>query len=98
MALKFINKVSGRLRFLRRKNRYLSLYLKRLLCSAIIKPHFGYACPAWYPYLNKEFKGKMQTIQNKCIRFCLQLDSRSHTRIKQFDQKNWLPVSERFNQ
>ena len=39
----------------------------------------------------------MQTIQNKCIRFCLQLDCRSHTGIKKFEQINWLLVSERFN-
>ena len=96
MALKVINKINGRLRFLYRKNRYLSPYLKRLLCNAIIQPHFDYVCSAWYPNLNKTFKSKLQTLQNKCIRFCHQLDSRSHTGIK--EQINWLPVSERFNQ
>ena len=34
MVLKVINKINGRLRFLYRKNRYLSPYLKRLLCNA----------------------------------------------------------------
>ena len=98
MALKVINKISSRLRFLYRKNRYLSPYLKRLLCKAIIQPYFDYARSAWYPNLNKKFKSKLQTIQNKCIRFCLQLDSRSHIGIKEFEQVNWLPVSKRFNQ
>ena len=64
MALKVINKINGRLRFLYRKNRYLSPYLKRLLCNAIIQPHFDYVCSAWYPNLNKKFKSKLQTIQN----------------------------------
>ena len=41
---------------------------------------------------------KLQTIQNKCIRFCLQLDSRSYIGINEFEQINCLPVSERFNQ
>ena len=59
---------------------------------------FSYACSAWYPKLNKKFKSKLQTIQNKCIRFCLQLDSRSHTGLKEFEQINWLPVSKRLNQ
>ena len=36
MALRVINKINRRLRFLYRKNRYLSPYLKRLLCNAII--------------------------------------------------------------
>ena len=30
--------------------------------------------------------------------FCLQLGSRSYIGIKEFEQINWLPVSERFNQ
>ena len=98
MALKVINKINSRLRFLYRKNRYLSPYLKRLLCNAIIQPHSNYACSAWYPCLNKKIKSKLQAIQNKCIRFCLQLDSRRHIGIKEFEQLNWFPVFERFNQ
>ena len=47
--------------------------------------------------IEKQFKSKLQTIQNKCIRFCLQLGCRSHTGIKKFEQINWLLVSERFN-
>ena len=78
MALKVINKINGRLKFLYRKNRYLTPYLKRLLCNALIQPHFDYVCLAWYPDLNK----KLQTVQNKCIRCCLQLDNRSHIGMK----------------
>ena len=59
---------------------------------------FRLCLSAWYPNLNKKFKSKLQTIQNKCIGFCLQLDSRSHIGINEFEQINWLPVSERFNQ
>ena len=71
---------------------------KGWLCNAIIQPHFHYACSAWYPNLNKKFKSKLKTIQNKCIRFCLQLNIRSHIGIKESEQINWLPVYERFNQ
>ena len=98
MALKVIKKINGRLHFIYRKNRYLVLYLKRLLCNAIIQLHFDYVCSTWYPNLNKKLKSKLHTIQNKCIRFCLQLDSRSHIGIKEFEQIIWLPVSKRFNQ
>ena len=74
MALSVINKANGGLKFLYRKNRYLTPYLKRLLCNALIQPHFDYAYSAWYPNLNnKKWKSKLQTIQNKCIRYCLQL-------------------------
>ena len=74
MALKVINKINSRLRFLYRKNRFLSPPLRRLLCNSLIQPHFDYACSAWYPNLNKRLKSKLQILQNKCIRFCLNLN------------------------
>ena len=42
--------------FLYRKNRYLTPYLKRLLCNALIQPHFDYAWSARYPNLNRNLK------------------------------------------
>ena len=97
MALKVINKVNGWLKFLYRKNRYLTPYLKRLLCNALIQPHFDYVSSAWYPNLNKKFKSKLQTVQSKCVRYCLQLENRSHIGMKDFEKFNWFPVSESFN-
>ena len=96
--MKVINKINSRLKFLYRKNRYLTPYLKRLLSNALIQPHFDYACSAWYPNLNKKLKSKLQTVQNRCIRYCLQLDNRNHIGVKHFEKINWLPISERFNQ
>ena len=74
MTLKVINKINSRLRFLDRKNEFLSLPLRRLLCNSLIEPHFDYACSAWYPNLNKRLKSNLQILQNKCIRFCLNLN------------------------
>ena len=98
MSLKVIYKINSRLKFLYRKNRYLTPYLKRLLCNALIQLNFDYACSAWYPNLNKKLKIKLQTAQNRCIRYCLQLDNRSHTGVKHFEKINCLPISEKFNQ
>ena len=98
MALKVMNKINGRLKFPYRKNRYLTPYLKQLLCNALIQPHFDYACSDWYPNLNKKLKSKLQTVQSRCIRYCLQLDNRSQIGVKYFEKINWLPVPERFNQ
>ena len=67
MALKIVNKINGRFEFLFKKNRYLTPYLKRHLCNALIHPHFDHACSAWYPNLNKKFKSKLETVQNRCI-------------------------------
>ena len=98
MAFKVINKINSRFRFLHRKNRFLSPPLRRLLCNSLIQPHFDYACSAWYPNLNKRLKSKLQILQNKCIRFCLNLNNRAHIGQKEFEKINWLPVNDRFKQ
>ena len=46
----------------------------------------------------KKLKHRIQTLRNKCIRFCLQLDKMSHISQKEFETINWLPVKERYNQ
>ena len=98
MALYVINKINAKIKFLYRKNRFLSPALRRLLCNAIIQPHFDYACATWYPSLNKVLKQKLQTAQNKCIRFCLLLNNRKHIGFDEFEKINWLNVNDRFHQ
>ena len=98
MALKVLNKVNSKLKFLYRKNKFLTPSLRRLLCNAIIQPHFDYACSAWYPNLNKTLKKKLQTAQNKCIRFCLLLGNREHIGFEEFEKINWLNINDRFQQ
>ena len=78
MALSVINKINNKLKFLYRKNSFLTPILTRLLCNSLIQPHFDYACSAWYPNLTKKLKNSIQTSQNKCIYFCLQLDEMTH--------------------
>ena len=84
MALNFVSKINTRLKFVYRKNRFLSPHLRRLRCNALIQPHFDYACSVWYPNLNKKIKTKLQTLQNKCVRFCFQLDNKAHDGITEF--------------
>ena len=72
MALKALNKINVKLKFLDRKNRFLTPTLHRMLCSA--KPHVNYACSAWHSNLNEKLKKKTQIPQNKFIRFCLKPD------------------------
>ena len=98
MALSVINKINNKLKFLYRKNRFLTPTLRQLLSNALIQPQFDYACSAWYPNLTKKLKNRIQTSQNKCIRFCLQLDKMTHIPHQEFETLNWLPMTERFNQ
>ena len=85
-VLKVINKMNSRLRFLYRKNRFLSPPLRRLLCNSLIQPSFDYACSAWYPNLNKIKVKKLQILRNKCIhRLCLNLNNRAHIGQNKFE-------------
>ena len=95
MALHAIKKINSKIKFLYRQNSFLNKDLRRLLCNALIQPHFDYAISAWFPNLNKALQRKLQISQNKCIRFCLQSGNRSHIGVNEFKALNWLPVKER---
>ena len=73
----------------------LTLYLRWLLCNALIQPHFDYTYTVWYPNLNKKLKNNIQSTQNKYIRFCLNLDKIAHISQNKFKKLNWLPISDR---
>ena len=64
IALSVITKINKNLKFVYQKNRFLTPTLRRLLCNALIEPHFHYACSAWYPNLTKKLKNGIQTSQN----------------------------------
>ena len=72
--------------------------LRRLLYNAIIQPHFDCACSGWYSNLTQKLKKKLEVMQNKCIRFCLQLNKMSTISHKEFKDLNWLPAINRFEQ
>ena len=91
-------KLTSKLKFLYRKNRFLLKDLRKLLCNALIKPHFDYVCTTWYPILNKKYKNKLHVLQSKCIRFCLQLVNRELIGTEHFDKISWLPIDQRFKQ
>ena len=52
----------------------------------------GYACSSWYPMLNKRLSKKIQSAQNKCIRFYLNLKNTAHVGATEFKAINWLPT------
>ena len=98
MAYETIKKINSRPNYLFRKKHFLTTSFRRLLCNTLIQPHFDYACTVWYPNLCKKLKNKIQTSQNKCVRFCLNLDKMAHISQNEFEKLNWLPISNRINQ
>ena len=98
MANHVLSKINGKLRFLYRKQNFFNKTTRRLICNALIQPHFDYACSSWYPLLTQGLKNKIQISQNKCIRYCLKLNNRDHIGITEFKEINWLPVKRRVEQ
>ena len=87
-----LSKINCRLGFLYRENRFLLEPLRRLLCHDLMQPHFDYIHSAWYPNLNNRLKSKSQILQNKCIFFCLNLNSKAHIGWIKFEKINRLLI------
>ena len=98
LAYKTTKKINSRLYYLFRKKHFLTARLRRLLCNALIQPHFDNACTAWYPNICKKLKNKIQTTLNKCDRFCPNLDKMAHISLNEFKKLNWPAISDRINQ
>ena len=61
MALKVIDKVTSRLKFLhKQKTHFLTAPLRRLLCKALIQTLFHYPCTDWFLNLSKRIKLRLQ--------------------------------------
>ena len=66
-----------------------------MLYSAMIQSSYDYACNSWYRGLKKDVKNKLQTSQNKAVRFILGYHSRQHLSCADFVRLGWLDVSRR---
>ena len=98
MALYIIKKISCKLRFLYRQRRFLTQQLRRDLSVALIQSHFDYCRLAWQTTLSKVLKSKLQVLQNKMVRFILDLPPRSHIGHEQLKAVNLLEVESRIKQ
>ena len=69
-----------------------------MLYNSLIQQHFDFACCAWYPNLSMSLKNKLRTVQNTYIRFCLEMERRSHIGQYHFEKFNRLPVKNMVDQ
>ena len=95
MASKDLNKVNAKLKFLYRQSRYLTPKYRRLLCNALIQPHFDYGCSSWLPLLKKNLKTQNSKSSKQKCSFCQNLPPRSYINPLRVRKMNWLPVSDR---
>ena len=93
-----IKKASSRLKFLYRYKSMLKEQSRKILCSALIQCHFDYCCSSWYSNLNKMQKKSLLVMQNKIVRFILDLGPRAHLSTIEYKKVNMLPVSYRVKQ
>ena len=95
MGNSVIKKVNDKLKFLYRKSAFFDTNERKLLCSAWVNPHFEYACNAWYRSVNAKVKHKLQTAQNKMIRYLLNYGCRRHIGFSDFKKSNCLDINAR---
>ena len=97
-ARSIITKSTNKLKILYRNARSLDSKSKAELTSALIQCHFDYASAIWYSGLTQTFKTKLQIVQNKIIRFILDLPARSHVGYVEFSKAKMFPVHKRVEQ
>ena len=93
-----LKKANSRLRFLYRCKDTLNFNSRKTLCAALIQCYFDYACSSWYSGLNKTFRKKLQIMQNKVVRFILNLRRRDSVRNKELRKVDALSVPDRVMQ
>ena len=54
IPLKVTSKINWKLKFVYKKNEFLTPELRKMLYSGIIQSHFSYACSASYEYLTEK--------------------------------------------
>ena len=93
-----LKKANSRLKFLYRCKDILNSNSRKTLCTALIQCYFDYACSSWYSGLNKTVSKKLQVMQNKMVRFILNLRRRDSVRNKELRKVDALSVPDRVMQ
>ena len=95
IAQDVIKKAGARLRFLYRQAGSLNLTTRKILCNALIMCYYDYTCSSWYTSLSQHFKNRLQTMQNKVVRFILDLGPRAHIGQAERNKIGMLSVQDR---
>ncbi len=88
-------KTNAKLKFLYRYANVLNRASRKTLCSALIQCHFDYSISSWYSGLTVKLKGKLQVLQNKMVRFILDLPPRAHVGEAERSKAGFLQLSDR---
>merc|ERR1711895_406548 len=89
---------NSKLKFLYRCKDALNFNTRKILCTALIQCHFDYSCSSWFSGVNNKLRKKLQIMQNKMVRFTLNLRRRDRVRNKEYLKVDALNVSDRVKQ
>ena len=95
IALNIVNIIHNKPKSVYCKINFLMPVLRRLLCNALIQPHFDYACSSCYPNLTKKLNIEFKLLKTSVCIF-LQLDKLKNIPHEEFKCLNWLPVTYRY--
>ena len=90
-----IKKINAKVKFLFRIRSFLATRERKMLCSALIQSNFDYACNSWYRGLPVSLKCKLQTSQNKIVRYVMGYGTTKHIDVNDFIKLKWLNVPKR---
>ena len=93
-----VTKANNRIKIFYKFRDILDKNCRKLLCNALIQCHLDYCCSAWFSGLNKLHQKKIQIVQNKMVRFILNLDYRTHVGQQELNQLNMLKEEDRARQ
>ena len=94
-ATDILKKATGKLRFLYRSADSLRFGHRRLLCSSLVSSGLEYCCSAWFPGLLEKFKGALDTLQRKMVRYVQSRDQRDHVGEADVWAMGWMPFRKR---
>ncbi len=72
--------------------------MKKTLSRVLVQCHLDYAISSWYAAMTQKAKHKLQNVQNKMVRFILDLEPRTHLSVHHMKELNMLRVSDRAKQ
>ena len=84
-----------KIKFLYRIRSFLGSKERKMLVSALIQCNFDYAANSWYRGILQTYKNKLQTCQNKVIRYNLDYRRRQHLDVNDFKKVGFLNVAYR---
>ncbi len=93
-----LKKCNGRIKFLYRQARCFQTALKKTLCQSLVQGNIYYAISSWYAAMSQKAKNKLHIIQNKMVRFILDLGPRIHITIKHMSDLNILKIQGKVKQ